>query len=68
MFLSKRYVGARRWWLIPVILGSQEAETRRIVIQSQPWQIVLETLSQKNPSQKRSGGVAQGVVSEFKPQ
>jgi hypothetical protein len=67
MFLSKRYVGARRWWLIPVILGTQEAETR-IVIQSQPWQIVLETLSQKNPSQKRSGGVAQGVGPEFKPQ
>jgi hypothetical protein len=22
----------------------------------------------KNPSQKRAGGVAQGVVSEFKPQ
>jgi hypothetical protein len=32
--------GARRWWLTPVILTNQEAEIRRIVIQSQPRQIV----------------------------
>jgi hypothetical protein len=31
-------------------------------------QIVFETLSQKYPSQKRIGGVAQSVGSEFKPQ
>jgi hypothetical protein len=31
-------------------------------------QIVRETLSQKHPSQKRAGGVAQGVGPEFKPQ
>jgi hypothetical protein len=29
-----------------VILATQEAETRRIVVQSQPEQIVCETLSQ----------------------
>jgi hypothetical protein len=29
---------------------------------SQPGQTVLETLSQKYPSQKRAGGVAQGEV------
>jgi hypothetical protein len=33
-----------------------------------PRQIVHETLSPKNPSQKRAGGVAQGVGPEFKPQ
>jgi hypothetical protein len=33
----------------------------------QPRQIVHETLSQKNPSQKRAGGVAQGVDPELKP-
>jgi hypothetical protein len=38
------------------------------VVQSQPWQIVLETVFQKNPSQKRAGGVAQGVGPEFKHQ
>jgi hypothetical protein len=53
---------------IPIILASQETEVRRIVVQSQPQQIVLETLSQKTPSLKRAGGVAQGVGPEFKPQ
>jgi hypothetical protein len=53
---------------VPVILATQEADIRRITIQSQPRQIVRETLSQKNLSQKRAGGVAQGVSPEFKPQ
>jgi hypothetical protein len=30
--------------------------------------MVHETLSQKNPSQKRAGGVPPGVGPEFKPQ
>jgi hypothetical protein len=34
------------WWLTLVILGIQEAEIRRISVQSQPLQIVHETLSQ----------------------
>jgi hypothetical protein len=29
--------------------------------------IIYEILSRKNPSQKRAGGVAQGVGPEFKP-
>jgi hypothetical protein len=52
----------------PVISATQEAEMRRIEVQSQPSQIVLETLSQKHPSQKRAGGVAQVVDPEFKSQ
>jgi hypothetical protein len=40
--------------LMPIIIGTQEAEIRRMVVQSQPGQIVLKTLSQKNPSQKKS--------------
>jgi hypothetical protein len=36
-------------------------EIRRIMFQRQSRQIVPETLSQKNPSLKRAGGVAQGV-------
>jgi hypothetical protein len=39
-----------------------------MTIQSQPGQIVCETLSQKNPSRKRTGGVAQGEGPKFKPQ
>jgi hypothetical protein len=47
---------------------TQEAEIRRIAVQSQPRQTVQETLSRKHPSQKRAGGVAQGVHPQFKPQ
>jgi hypothetical protein len=49
------------WRLTPVILAIQEAEIRRISVWSQPGQIVHKTLSQKYPSQKRTGGVTQGV-------
>jgi hypothetical protein len=51
---------------MPVILAIQETEMRRIKVGSQLRQIVHKTLSQKNPSQKRAGGVAQGVGPEFK--
>jgi single-stranded DNA-specific DHH superfamily exonuclease len=51
-----------------MILATQEAEIRRIEVRSQPGQILRETLSRKHPLQKRTGGVAQGVGPEFKPQ
>jgi hypothetical protein len=38
---------------MPVILATQEADIRRIVVQIQPGEIVRETLSQKYPSQKK---------------
>jgi hypothetical protein len=53
---------------MPVILATQEAEIRRTEVQSQPQQTVCKTLSRKNPSQKRAGGVAQSGGPEFKPQ
>jgi hypothetical protein len=53
---------------MPVILATQEAEIRRIMVRSQPGKIVHEILSHKNPSQKRAGGVVQGGGPEFKPQ
>jgi hypothetical protein len=37
---------------MPIILVTQEAEMRRIAVQSQPGQIVQETLSQKYLTQK----------------
>jgi hypothetical protein len=45
-------------WLTPVILATQEAEIRRITVQSQLGQIVWETLSQKTLHKNRAGGVA----------
>jgi hypothetical protein len=55
--------------------SAQKAEIRRITVQSQPWQIGCEILSQKYPTQKRDGEMAQAVEclpskheAKFKPQ
>jgi hypothetical protein len=42
-------------------------EIRSIEVPSQPRQIVGETLSQKNPSQKRTDGVVQGEALSSSP-
>jgi hypothetical protein len=44
-FKKKKSNEGRHQRLTPVILATQEAEIRRIMVQSQPKQIVLETLS-----------------------
>jgi hypothetical protein len=41
----KALIPARHQWLTPIILTTQEAEIRRIMVQSQPRQTVHETLS-----------------------
>jgi hypothetical protein len=57
---------------MPVILTAQEAEIRRIVVQSQPrhkpGKTVHETLSRKNFHKNRAGGMAHSEGPEFKPQ
>jgi hypothetical protein len=45
--MYEKCVGVRHQWLTPIILATQEAEIRRIIVQSQPGQVVCETLSQK---------------------
>jgi hypothetical protein len=60
-------MSARYQWFMPVILVTQEAAIKRIMVQSQPRQIVRHTLSQNKPSQERAGGVAQVIRPEFKP-
>jgi hypothetical protein len=44
---------ARLWWLTPIILATQEAEIRRIKVQSEPRKIVHGTLSQKKSITKK---------------
>jgi hypothetical protein len=51
---------------MPIIVVTHKAEIRRISVGSQPGLIVCKTLSRKSPSQKRTGGMAQGVGPEFK--
>jgi hypothetical protein len=52
---------------MPVILATQEAEIRRIMVQSQPGKIVRETLSRKTLHKNRAGRVTQGEGPEFNP-
>jgi hypothetical protein len=47
--------------LTPVIPAAQEAEIRRITVQSQPRANSSETLSRRTLHEKRAGGAAQGV-------
>jgi hypothetical protein len=56
---KKTALKARHWWLMPVILPTQEAEISRIEVQNQLRQIVCETLSQKTHHKK-------GLVEWFK--
>jgi hypothetical protein len=40
MKIKQKLISARHQWLTLIILATQEAEIRRIAVQSQPWQIV----------------------------
>jgi hypothetical protein len=66
--VNKCLLIAGRQWLMPITLATQEEVLRRIAVQSQPGQIVCETLSRKILHKNRTGGLAQGEGPEFKPQ
>jgi hypothetical protein len=54
---------------MPVIRATQEAELRKIMVRSQPRQIVLQDPILKNPITKTwAGGVAQAAGPEFRLQ
>jgi hypothetical protein len=69
MWQPLRSVWAGCWWLTPVILATQEAEIRRIMVGVQPRQIVCKTYLENTHYKKNgAGGMAQGEGPEFKPQ
>jgi hypothetical protein len=53
---------------MPIIVATQVAEIRRIMVRSKPGQIGLETLSRKKLFTKRATRVAQGIGPEYKAQ
>jgi hypothetical protein len=54
------------WWLVPVILATQEVEIRRIMVGSQPRQIVLKTLSRKKSITEKGWWSGSKCRPEFK--
>jgi hypothetical protein len=59
--LSRKIISTWDQRLTSVILATQEAEIRGIIVQSQPRKVAHKTLSQKYTTQERAGGVVQGV-------
>jgi hypothetical protein len=66
--MLKVFSQARRQWLTPVILATQEARDQEYHSLKPARANSSQDPFWKNPSQKRAGGVAQGVDPEFKPQ
>jgi hypothetical protein len=52
VFYILKKISVGHWWLMPVILATQEAEIRRIVAPSQPRKTALETIL-KQPFTKK---------------
>jgi hypothetical protein len=76
----KKKILARHWWFIPVILVTQEAEIRMVIVQRQAWvNSLLDPISKKFITHThthththiykhtKAGGVAQSVGPEFIP-
>jgi hypothetical protein len=63
-YTFKKHLRVRRWWLTPVILATQEAEIRRISIQSQPLinKFLRPYLEKKKKITRQSGSSSRGPV------
>jgi hypothetical protein len=64
----KKVIFAECWWHMPIILATEEAEIRRITIQSQFSKKFMRANLKKTHHKKMAGGVPQGIGSEFKLQ
>jgi hypothetical protein len=51
--LNQIFLRVRHWWLMPVILDTQEAKIRRMAIQSQPKANNLQDPNLKIPNTKQ---------------
>jgi hypothetical protein len=54
-------MNTRCWWLMPIIVAIRDPDIRKIAVQGQPRQKVLQTLSQ----QKKLGMVAHTCHSSY---
>jgi hypothetical protein len=70
MDLKKKQGGAKHWWLMSIILGTQEADIKRIMVHIQLGQIVHETLSWKIPNMNQgwlSGSGLEYLLASVRP-
>jgi hypothetical protein len=58
---AQNQAGVGCWWLTPIILATQEAEIRRIGVQSQPGKQFISPYLGKTHHKNRVGGADQGV-------
>jgi hypothetical protein len=62
---KKQFHSAGHWWLMPVILATQEAEIRKIGFKASPGKWFMRPNLEKHFTKI---GLAQGEDPEFKPQ
>jgi hypothetical protein len=67
---TQKATKAGHQWLTPVILTTQQAESRRLIVKASPGKQFARPYlkKKKKPSQKWAGRVAQGIGPEFKLQ